>query len=308
MNRNLKSQLETDYTSNKNSSNNKYSQYQINNDNQQIELTQVLVDYEFDEKIKNIQNDLDDAKKSITKMEQLGTQLKVSVSTTQSLDINKNLERLGIETSSKLRDVGAQLLRLNNETKSKPKDKYTNIRISCQRKISNDLKQTTEQYYKVKYENQTEAYKKFKRQYMITHENASETEIRQSFEENNGWPVFLQEFMGISQNSTQYENAFQESKDRNAEMKRIEQSIEDLLYTFQDMQNMLVTQNEVLVSIEDNVDEAEDKVQQGSNELVKAVKIRKNSRKTLWIITAIIFVILLLIGIYIYINTRTLIN
>jgi len=291
MNRDLMSNLK----SNNYSSNNNYYQYQSNN-NQQIEMTQILVDKEFDSKIKNLEDELEYARDNIKKMRQLGTQMKTIVSSSKAMEINKNLDRLNIDISNRLRNVGTRLLALGNETKNRPKDKSMKIRISLQRKLANELKQTMEQYNKVKNENQKEAYNMFKHQYMITHGNASEEEIQRSFEDNNGSPVFIQDLA-----NTQYaRRAYEESQDRNAEMKRIEQSIEELLYTFQDMQNMLVTQNDVMISIEDNVDQAEDAVQKGSSEMVKAIEIRKSSRKKLWIITAIIAIILLIIGIYLY--------
>jgi len=42
---------------------------------------------------------------------------------------------------------------------------------------------------------------------------------------------------------------------------------------------VFTTQNDVLVSIEDNIDDTEVKVNKGSKEMVKAVKVRKSSRK-----------------------------
>jgi len=266
--------------------------------NQRPEMTQVVVDEQFDSKINHLQNELDLAKQDIKQMRQLGTQLRTNVNTSKVYETNKMLDRLNMEVSSRLRDVGTQLLALGNATKSQKKDKSTPLRISFQRKIAKDLKDTLNEYNTVKEENQKEAYKMFKHQYKITNSTASESEIQKAFEENNNEPVFIKEL-----SSTQLsKRAFQESQDRNAEMKKIEQSIEELLYTFQDMQTMLVTQNEAIIAIEDQVDEAEDAVQQASNEMVKAVEKRKSSRKILWIITLIILVLLVLLGLYIYVN------
>jgi len=47
------------------------------------------------------------------------------------------------------------------------------------------------------------------------------------------------------------------------------------------MQTMLVTQNEKIITIEDTIDQAEEAVEQASNEMVKAVEKRKNSRKVI---------------------------
>lgn len=283
-------------------SNNNYpNSYRYNNgynngDISNQEMTQIVVDEEFDSQINHLQSELDVAKSQIKKIEQLGTQIRTNVNTSKVYEINKQLDRLNLEVSGRLRDVGTQLLALGNATKSRKQDKSTPLRISFQRKLAKDLKDTLNNYNRIKEINHKENYKMFRHQYKITNSNASENEIQRAFEENNGEPVFIKE-LSSSQLSRR---AYQESQDRNAEMKRIEQSIEELLYTFQDMQTMLATQNETLITIENQIDQAEDAVQQASNEMVKAVEIRKRSRKLLWIITIIVVVLLLFLGIYIY--------
>jgi t-SNARE complex subunit (syntaxin) len=284
----------------KNNDNYPTEYYQKNGDisNQQPEMTQVVVDEEFDNKIQYLQNEIDLAKSDIKQMRQLGTQLRTNVNTSKVYETNKMLDRLNLDVSSRLRDVGTQLLALGNATKAQKKDKSTPLRISFQRKLAKDLKDTLNEYNTVKEENQKEAYNMFKHQYRITNSAASEAEIQKAFEENNNEPVFIKELS----NTQLSKRAYQESQDRNAEMKKIEQSIEELMYTFQDMQTMLVTQNEAIIAIEDQVDEAEDAVQQASNEMVKAVEKRKSSRKVLWIITIIVVILLVLLFLYIYIN------
>lgn len=281
-------------------SNNNYpNSYRYNNgDISNQQMTQVVVDEEFDSQINHLQSELDVAKSQIRKIEQLGTQIRTNVNTSKVYEINKQLDRLNLEVSGRLRDIGTQLLALGNATKSRKQDKSTPLRISFQRKLAKDLKDTLNEYNRIKETNHKENYKMFRHQYKITNSNASENEIQRAFEENNGEPVFIKE-LSSSQLSRR---AYQESQDRNAEMKRIERSIEELLYTFQDMQTMLATQNETLITIENQIDQAEDAVQQASNEMVKAVEIRKKSRKLLWIITIIVVILLLLLGIYIYAN------
>jgi len=44
----------------------------------------------------------------------------------------------------------------------------------------------------------------------------------------------------------------------------------------------LATQNDILVSVEENIDDTEFEVNQGSSEMVKAIKIRKSSRKVIF--------------------------
>jgi len=290
--------MNRDLISNLKNTDNYPTSYHQNNGNQQPEMTQIVVDEEFDNQINRLQNELDIAKSDIKKIQQLGTQIRVNVNTSKTYEINKQLDRLNTEVSNRLRDVSTQLFALGNDTKTRKRDKTTPLRISFQRKLAKDLKDTLIDYNRVKEENQKENYKMFKHQYKITNSSATEIEIQKAFEENNNEPIFIKELSGAQLSK----RAYQESQDRNAEMKRIEQSIEELLNTFQDMQTMLVTQNEAIISIEDQVDQAEDAVEKASNEMHKAVEIRKGSRKVLWIITIIVVILLLLLALYIYIN------
>jgi len=278
--------------------NNTSEYYQRNGDisNQSPEMTQIVVDEEFDNQIKNLQNELDIANEDIREIKKLGTELRTNVNTTKVYETNKMMETLNLEVSSRLRDIGNQLIALGQQTRNSPQDKNTPLRVSFQRKLAKDLKTTFNEFNKIKEENQKEAYNMFKHQYKITNSAATESEIQKAFEENNNEPVFIRELSSSSLNK----RAYQESVDRNAEMKRIEQSIEELLYTFQDMQTMLVTQNDKIITIEETVDQAQDAVEQASDEMVKAVEKRKSSRKMLWIITLIVAVILILLFLYIY--------
>ncbi|ORX51486.1 t-SNARE [Piromyces finnis] len=277
MNRDLIHALKSNGNYDNDNDNNQTKYYEKSGDisNQKISNQQVVVDEKFDKQINNLQNEINLAKKDIEQMRRLGSQLRTNVNTSKVYETNRVLDRLGLEISGRLRDVGTQLLALGNATKAQKKDKATPLRISFQRKLAKDLKDTLNEFNAVKEANQKEAYQMFKHQYIITNSSASEREIQKAFEENNNEPVFIKE-LSSSQLS---KRAYQESQDRYAEMKKIEQSIEELLYTFQDMQTMLVTQNEAIISIENQVDEAEDAVQQASEEMVKAVEKRKSSRK-----------------------------
>jgi len=101
-------------------------------------------------------------------MRKLGAQLRTNVNTSKVYETNELLDKLNLEVSSRLRDVGNEILVLGQKTKSGPKDKNTPLRVSFQRKIAKDFKDTFAEYNRVKEENQKEAYKMFKHQYRIS--------------------------------------------------------------------------------------------------------------------------------------------
>eukprot|EP00833_Pecoramyces_ruminatium_P002512 jgi/Orpsp1_1/1176544/evm.model.c7180000058007.1 len=242
-------------------------------DNQDIEKTQILVSKEFDSQIIDLQNELEKTKDDIKNMKNLGTQLKTSgINSNRLYEINKSINELILAIVSRLRNIGMQLISLDNNIKSKPKDKNTNICIFIQRKLANDLKQTLNEFNKIKEENKYESYNMFRQQYKTRNINATEIEVQKDFERRYGSPDFVQKLDATHQ-------TFKESQGGNDEIKNIEQSIEELFNVFKDTQTMLITQNDTLISIEENTDNTEVKVNQGSNEMAKVIKIRKNSRK-----------------------------
>jgi len=102
--------------------------------NQDIAKAQIVVDREFDNKIKGLQKEIDRTKYDIKHMKQLGAQLKTNIDSTRFYEINKNINGLILDITNRLQNVGTQLIFLSNDTRSKPKDKNTNICISFQKK------------------------------------------------------------------------------------------------------------------------------------------------------------------------------
>ncbi|ORX52564.1 hypothetical protein BCR36DRAFT_444512 [Piromyces finnis] len=139
-----------------------------NDAQQKTEIVQVLVDKDFDDKIKYLQTELNYSKEDIKKLSQLQDQLMMNINSAKFSAINKHINRLKIDISSRLRDIGTQLLILSNETKNKTKDKRNNIRISLERKLANDLKHLLKSYNYLKMEHQKKIYKLFKYQYMLS--------------------------------------------------------------------------------------------------------------------------------------------
>jgi len=282
-------------TPNNNNNNNRNNYNNNNYHYEKAEKTQNILNDDFENKLNYLQNELNITKDDIKKIKVLGTQLRTTVNNQKTAEMNRNLNRINSEVSEKLRNISSQLINLSAETKKK-QDKNTPIRISLQKKLAKELKDTLQEFNDVKEANQKEAYQMFRRQYKIDNTYASEDEIQEAFE-NDSNPYFVQKLAG----SQFAKSGYQESQDINAEMKKIERSIEELLNTFQDMQTMLATQNEVMISIEDNVDQADEAVTKGSKELTNAVELSKHSRKLKWIITGIIAaIILIFFMVYIY--------
>jgi len=160
--------------------------------------------------------------------------------------------------------------------------------LSLLNNASNNLKKVFDSYNEKRKRYAEQDRSKQIRQYQIVHKGASQAEAERYVDSHPGGALQYSMLSGSKA-------AFDEATQRRNQMEQINQSINELCDLFQDMNNMLVTQNETINIIEENVDQVEYNVEEASKELTKAIEIRKSSRKKLWYITAIVTVILIVL-------------
>ncbi|KAI8899852.1 hypothetical protein BC833DRAFT_584176 [Globomyces pollinis-pini] len=100
----------------------------------------------------------------------------------------------------------------------------------------------------------------------------------------------------------------EEVQGRHEELRKLEQSIEELATLFMDMQNLLQQQQEVINVIDTQVENTAAHIEDGGAEIKRAISIRKSSRKKLWYISAFILVLLAIIAVYLYMQRCSLLG
>jgi len=208
----------------------------------------------------------------------------------ENAENERRITELEERVTAEIQKITNQLKTIKSEAErlSSPRDKK--MVLSQVNNASNNLKKVFDSYNQKRMNYSEQGRNKMIRQYQIVHQNATREEAERYVDSHPGGALQYSMLSGSKA-------AYDEAQQRRDQMEQINQSINELCDLFQDMNNMLVTQNEAINIIEDNMEMAEYEVEEASKELTKAVEIRKSSRKKLWIITCIILVI---IGILIF--------
>ncbi|KAJ3284485.1 Plasma membrane t-SNARE, secretory vesicle fusion [Borealophlyctis nickersoniae] len=171
------------------------------------------------------------------------------------------------------------------------------VRQTQQKALAKKLMQAAQEYQGVQ-QNAKSAYRnQMARQYAIARPTASQQEIDNAIDSASG-PVFQQEIM--TSRIGEQRRALEAVRTRHEELQRIEQSITELFNLFQEMQELLDSQQVMIDHIEDHVEQADEAVASGSQQMTKAVSHARSARRTKIIIFVIILIVLIVLAAVIY--------
>ncbi|ORX57292.1 t-SNARE [Piromyces finnis] len=240
---------------------------------------------QYSGKINNLNQDIKSLRNYVDRLDLLYNRNYSEVRRAENAENTRRITELEERITAEIQTITNQLKGIKAEAEriSNPRDKR--MVISQVNNTSNNLKKVFDLYNEKRINYTEQGRNKMIRQYQIIHKNATQEEAERYVDSHPGGSLQYSMLSGSKA-------AFDEAQQRQNQMEQINQSINELCDLFQDMNNMLVTQNETINIIEENVDTAEYNVEEASKELTKAIEIRKSSRKKLWIITCIIFVII----------------
>lgn len=170
-----------------------------------------------------------------------------------------------------------------------------------EKSLANKLINVAKEYQSVQQTAKDAFKKQMKRQYQIARPDATEDEIEQAIDNNNG-AIFAQEL--ASSSLAHQQQALRDVQSRHEEIVALEKSIIELYDVFTEMQALLEQQQEQIDVIEQDVEDADVHVASGNNEMAKAVRHAIAMRKTKWIIFGIVLAIIVVIILVVYFNVK----
>jgi syntaxin 1B/2/3 len=203
---------------------------------------------------------------------------------TQKLDEaqDRTNKALG-ELKSRLKGVTAYLRRL-------PTAADANLARSRQAALARKVQDTAEHYQSIQVRYKQKYRDKLEREIRIARPDASRAELEAALDATTG-SVFSQQL--LSSRTAQQRGVLQEVQSRHEELRRLEESIEELFTLYQDMELLIATQQETFDVIEANVGTTETQLEAGSKEISKAITYRLSARRRAWWICGIITVVLI---------------
>lgn len=161
--------------------------------------------------------------------------------------------------------------------------------------IKEKFKKAIQEYQTVETRYRQRTKDRLTRQYKLVKPDASDQEVQEYVNDDQGGGVFQQALM--SSNKEQHRAAYREVQKRHQDIQRIEQTLTELAQLFNDMSILVEQQDETLTAIEANATNVEKDTEQGLQYTETAVVSARAARKKRWICFFIILVILIIIAI-----------
>ncbi|KAJ3021735.1 Plasma membrane t-SNARE, secretory vesicle fusion [Thoreauomyces humboldtii] len=208
----------------------------------------------------------------------------------------EQVDELTDATSSLIQDTRARIKVLSAQSAATASD--AQVQGNQQKALATRLMNVARDFQTV----QTDATEKYRsqmaRQYRVARPGATDEEVQEAIDSDT--PVFQQEL--LSARAGQQRQALQHVQTRHEELVKIEQSINELLALFQDMQMLLDTQQVQVDTIQHHIEDTDTNTKLGSAQMSKAIRSAKSSRKMKWILTCIIFFVIVIIVLVILIK------
>ncbi|MBW0500171.1 hypothetical protein O181_039886 [Austropuccinia psidii MF-1] len=261
--------------------------------------------YEMQEKVLDMSQFMDEVSsfndaiksinQSIDQIRNLNSRLLSELDDVQHQSIANELTTITSHTSRLIRNLKNRITSLQSATFKLPQSNDYNVRCTQIGALKKRLMDAIIKYQSVEQENRQKCKARIERQYRIVKPDASPEEIRQAIDSDDGGQIFSQALMS----SNRYGDAraaFNEVRERHQDIKRIEQTLTELMEMFNDLATMVEEQDQLIQNAETNAVDIQRDVEQAGQHITKARNSAAAARRKRWICFIIMVLILLIIG------------
>jgi syntaxin 1B/2/3 len=213
---------------------------------------------------------------------------------------NRQLDELSSETMALYRNFAARIKKIKQNPESGAPRNAPQVG-----KIDRRLKDTIRQYQTLDAEFRKRLQEHMARRYRIVRPDASDEEVREATENNQGGQIFSQALLQ-SDRRGQAQSALRAVESRHEAIQKIEQQMIELAQLFQDMEALVVQQEPAVMQIEQKGEEVADNVDKAHIELGGAVDSARAARRKKWwcllIVVLILIVVAIIVAVVVVVN------
>ncbi|KAJ2802719.1 Plasma membrane t-SNARE, secretory vesicle fusion, partial [Coemansia helicoidea] len=147
-----------------------------------------------------------------------------------------------------------------------------------QQNLAKKFSEQLQRYHQMEYQYSKRNRERLGRQYRIARPDATDEEVANAIDSDQAGQVFAQSVMG-SNKQQEMRRVLRDVEERQADIKKIEQTITRLAEMFVEVSEMVNRQQEVLDNIEDAVEETHGHVESAQKEVKQAIVWRIKARK-----------------------------
>lgn len=168
-------------------------------------------------------------------------------------------------------------------------------------KVDRRLKATVNMHQNVESTFRKRTQEQMARQYKIVRPEASDEEVREAVEDTRSQQIFSQAMLQ-SDRRGQATSALNAVEGRHQAIQKIERQIIELAQLFQDMEELVVAQEDMVVDIEQKGEDVAEHMDKGTQEIGTAIKTARSRNKKKWICLGIAVAIIIIIVIVVVIT------
>lgn len=215
----------------------------------------------------------------------------IDYSTKQIDSLVSEAQSLQLSLKSRIKNVQTQAVQQKDQTKLDQAE-------TCRKRFL-DLVQ---EYRLIEVNNSNQTKQQAARQYRIIKPNASDEEVKAAIEDGENTQQYFQQALMQSNRRGEAKTVLNEVNLRHRELLKLEKTMAELTQLFHDMEELVIEQDQPIQQIEQQINLAQNDIEQGvghTNKAVKSAKAARNKRKwCAFIIVLIIVILALFLGLY----------
>lgn len=244
----------------------------------------------FHNEIQSLRSILRDVENNDFKeLEQLNIRLQNSPDQEQQMSITQRSREVETRISASINDVSNGLQRLRNSATQGNKHQIESV--------FNKYKETVINFQRIQGRNQNRVNEQLARSYRTAVQGASEEEVQQAIQSGRAQQIFAQNMMHGRQ-------VLSANQDRNEEVRRLAETMQQLAELFKNLNETVIQQQEVTTQIEQHAETAHLDIDNGVKQTDQAVTSAKAARKKKWWCLLIVIIILIIVAIAVYFAVR----
>ncbi|KAJ1957820.1 hypothetical protein EC988_000637 [Linderina pennispora] len=272
----------------------------------QFASTGGISDTDFFGMIDSITGQMAEVDRRISDIAQLHEQALNATSEQRHAQVSRDRDQLVADTNAVITDIKRSLQtvdRVLQQSDPSVSKSQKVARTSRQQGLARKFSEQLQRYRQMEHQYSQRNKERLERQYRIARPDATDAEIADAIESDQAGQVFAQSIMQTSRVG-EARRVLRDVEERQADIQKIERTIEELAQMFLEVAEMAERQQEMLDTIDNAVEETHGHVEMAKTEVDTAIDRRIKSRRRLRIILALVTLIIAIIVVIVVLKVK----
>ncbi|KAG2218954.1 hypothetical protein INT45_004646 [Circinella minor] len=253
----------------------------------------------FLSEIEQVKHEIDTVNSDIKAVESLHNQALETYNEEQWQYYAGELERLQQNVRAQNNSIKNRLAEIERTNAQMHHSGESKIRQTQSENVRKRFLDTIRHYQEIENDYRQKYRQRIERQIRIVKPEATEEEVEQIMDSDQGTQVFTQSIIQAGRQSSS-RAVLSEVQNRHTDIKRIERTLLELHELFEDMQMLVERQGEVIVKIDDHAEQVAGDLKEGNRAVKRAVDFARSTRAKKWCCFFLVIILCVIIAILVW--------